>query len=68
MKVKLIYHEVFEFDVDDSGRPIEPKCPECGAGIRRNKCLFELDPSRCPRHKLLRAYNIALKEFEERQT
>jgi len=31
---------------------VEPKCPAsgCGVGVDRSKCMFELDPSDCPRH------------------
>lgn len=29
----------------------EPKCPECGAGVNRPKCLFEMG-SDCPRHEV----------------
>ncbi len=29
----------------------EPKCPGCGAGVLRPKCLYEFDPVDCPRHK-----------------
>ena len=35
---------------------IPPKCPECGSGIDRPKCLFELPPDRCPRREVKREW------------
>lgn len=31
---------------------LEPSCPECGTGVLRPKCAFELG-SDCPRHGLI---------------
>lgn len=31
----------------------EPKCPECGVGIDRPKCMWELGAA-CPRHEVRR--------------
>ena len=33
----------------------EPKCPECGAGVLRQKCMWDFGPS-CPRHDVANAY------------
>jgi hypothetical protein len=30
----------------------EPACPDCGVGVLRPKCLWELGPE-CPRHELI---------------
>lgn len=40
----------------------EPTCPRlgCGAGVMRPKCLFELDPSECPRLPLRTQYRQLL--------
>lgn len=39
----------------------EPKCPECGAGVLRPKCLFELGAF-CPRHPIAFEYRQKLRE------
>jgi len=33
----------------------EPKCPECGAGVMRPKCFYEMGGD-CPRHDVVAAY------------
>jgi hypothetical protein len=35
--------------------PPEPKCPACGAGVDRPKCLFEMGGD-CPRHEVRNAW------------
>lgn len=37
---------------------VEPECPACHAGVDRPKCLFELAPDECPRHKVREAWGM----------
>ncbi len=41
-----------EENADKEIRVLEPTCPECGVGVDRPKCPWDLDPSQCPRHSL----------------
>jgi len=45
--------------VNRTAKP-EPDCPECGVGVNRPKCLFEMGPS-CPRHELMAAWRRSQK-------
>ena len=65
MKITLHYHdaETFEFDIDENGKPIQPKCSACGGSLTRQKCLFDMNPAHCPRHDQKTAYDKALQKW-----
>lgn len=43
-----------------------PECPECGADVRRHKCLFDYGGS-CPRHEVANMWNNAVVTEMERR-
>jgi hypothetical protein len=55
VEVAMHSTEVYEIERAADGSLIEPKCPECGSRVMREKCLFELG-SNCPRHGLREAF------------
>lgn len=55
------YEDEYIIDRDSDGMLIEPKCEECGVGVNRPKCVFELGGA-CPRYDIQDVYVEAMKD------
>lgn len=42
--------------------PVEPKCEECGAGVDRPKCMWEMGAG-CPRHEAKSEYSALKRRY-----